>query len=125
MSTFSMAQTILSRTNDGDDLSPKDYRLVNSVFDHNSTKALEIIISDIYSKVINNLYCDWFHGIRYLTIDHNGSVYWKGEHIEDYYLPLAYTDEAQRDALGLAISCEQLEKRGQEVNFKNYIEFWR
>ena len=59
-----------------------------------------------------------------MTIDHVGYVYWKGEIVEHYEQPWAYSKDAKENAQELKRRCEILESKGIPLNITTVIWNW-
>lgn len=113
------ALAIISRTNDGNDLSPPHLALLESVVNHgegNLTPLGKETWDKMYSDVLAGTYKKpWLHGQEHLTKNHDGYVLWKGKTVEHY----SYRDAAAEAtaAKELATVCRTIEARGQEVTW--------
>jgi hypothetical protein len=120
MSIMDQAIEILAKTNDGDLLTPQDLHLVQITVNRNLSEAGEVAFANLYAAVVNGSYAEtkrWFHGIEYLTNDHEGYVYWKGKCVEHF----SYQDH-QREAEGasrLAEKCRALEANGIAISTRS------
>ncbi len=54
----------------------------------------------------------WYKGIEHLTLDPVGYVRWKGQIVEHFDLPYAYSDEPTEYAHEIASWCSFLEAQG-------------
>lgn len=118
---------ILSRTCDGEDLSPRDLFLVQCSINSPTPPvddSLETAFDELYQKVVEGSYdkmsC-YLYGIEHITRDHQGYVYWKGQRVEHY----SYDDvEAEKAAAQqLAEHCQKLESRGFPVNWRTSLDY--
>jgi hypothetical protein len=66
----------------------------------------------------------WFHGIEHMTLDEDGYLRWKGQHIEHFDPDFAQTDAAKGKARILAARCRHLEEIGNPVNKKTVVLTW-
>jgi hypothetical protein len=123
--TCDKAIEILQATSDGDKLAPLDLKLVEN--------AVNGVLNEEGIKVFNQLHetiaagkykQPWFHGIENMTIDHVGYVYWKGEIVEHYEQPWAYSKDAKENAQELKRRCEILESKGIPLNITTVIWNW-
>ena len=120
MSISEQAQAILESTSNGANLYPADLKLVQSVISGSISEAAEIAIYELYDTVVrNNSYPRWFHGIQFLTQDHEGYVYWRGQHVEHY----SFKDEiAEKQAAErLATDCKSLESKHFKVTSRTVL----
>jgi len=112
---------ILKSTDDGNNLSSGDLKLVEIASNNNLSPRGEVVLYQLYHKCITGYVKPSFHGIEGLTKDGDGeAVYWKGKHIESY----SFTDfeEEEKAAKDLAKGCQWLEDHGIEVSFTNWFE---
>lgn len=123
-SLIDKAIAIIQHTNDGDDLAPEHLKLVELAANgHLNEKGIEMF-ETLYENVRTGYQRPYFHGIEHLTLDHEGFVYWRGQHVEHYNTPWAYSDEGKAEAIELATRCLQLESEGREVNSRTAIWGW-
>ena len=124
-SLIDKAIEIIQHTNDGDDLAPEHLKLVElAVNGYLNEKGVEAF-QKLYENVEAGYVRPYFHGIEHLMLDHEGFVYWKGQHVEHYNIPWAYSDEGKAQALELAKRCQQIESEGREVNSRTAIWDWK
>jgi hypothetical protein len=117
-----MAVQILRVTRDGMDLAPQDLGLVQLASNSQHRRAesefapVWAMFNDLYERCIQGRYAKpWLHGVEHLTKDHQGYVYWKGEHVEHY--SFGRDVEGERAAASkLGAKCRALESRGVPVN---------
>ena len=123
-STCDKACEILHKTRDGEDLDPRDLKLlemaVNEFLNEEGKKAFE----ELYTNVQAGYKKPWFHGIEHLTRDHVGYVLWKGKRVEHYDSPWAYSAKAKKSAEEVARRCRILESRGEIPTTHNVIWTW-
>ncbi len=111
-----MACFILQQTNDGDHLSPRDLKIVEMAVNGQLNDRGIVEFAQLFHAVRKGEYKKpYFHNIEHLTIDHEGYIYWKGRQVEHYNQPWAYSEEAKRQAHGLAGICKAIENEGAEV----------
>jgi len=121
----SVACDILRLTNDGDNLDLLDLKVVENAVNGFLNEEGYAYFMDLHKRVLSGKYLiPWFHEIEYLTIDHEGYVYWKGQHVEHYSRPWAYSSEAKAQAEELARRCKILEEQGQEISVATAIWGW-
>lgn len=102
---------ILGRTNDGDDLAPKDLRLLEMAVNNHLNDRGVAAFEEIYDRVLTGQYHQpWFHGQEHLTKDHQGYVYWKGSQVEHFSYHNA--DDERAAAIELAMQCRELDRLG-------------
>lgn len=117
MTIYNQTCEILGRTNDGDDLSPNDLYLIQTIVNgFNVTESDEIAFQKLHSDVTSGAYRKpWAWGVKNITQDHNGYVYWKGHQVEHYSFK-TYSG-AREAALYLAWVCEIRVKAGYKPGF--------
>lgn len=108
--TYAILKEILEKTNDGDDLSPEDLGLVEYCANNPITEKSEIAIRKLHQNVISGYCKPWYHGIKNMTQDHEGFIYWKGVSVEHYSFD-EYS-KADRAAKKLEKRCKALEVQG-------------
>jgi len=113
---------ILQRTRDGEDLAPGHLKLIENAVNGFLTVEGEEDFQKLYEQVQEGYQKPYFHGIKNLTIDLQGYVYWKGQRVEHYNQPWAYSQEGYKAAQELAKRCRKLEAEGEKVSFSNIIE---
>lgn len=121
-----MAMEILRMTEDGDKLGTRDLKLLESAVNGFLTETGYRKFTELYNQVIEGSYkLPWFHGIKHLTIDPDGCVYWKNQQVEHYDIPWAYSDEAKSEAEELERRCLLLESKGVKINAGTAIWGWK
>jgi hypothetical protein len=121
-----LACEILQRTQDGDDLAPEHLYLLQCAVNDHLTESGIALFCEIHRKVMNNEYRKpWLQGVEHLTRDHEGYVYWKGQHIEHWSGDLPYSEEGKKQAEELARRCKMLEARGNKINSVTVIWAWK
>ena len=117
LSTIDKCLAIISKTENGDLLSPDDLKLTeNRVNDRLSEYGLAVL-DKLYEQVTAGVYKKpYFHGVEFMTNDHEGYVYFKGEHVEHYSSFWAYTLDAKNSLKTLQQYCLYLENKGGEIN---------
>ncbi len=73
---------------------------------------------DIYAEGLSE------YDIENMTRDQEGYILWKGQQVEHYDGPWAYSDEAKADAQETARRCAILEERGEAVSTTTVIWNW-
>ena len=109
---------ILSLSNDGDALDPRDLSLVEAVVNFGKD-ALTQKGQERWNSLLRDLRGGgyrrpWLYGIEHLTQDHQGYVYWKGVSVEHYSHRDA--EAGRRDASQLAQVCQFIERQGKTVS---------
>lgn len=122
MSNAERAIQILQLTNDGDKLSPGQLHLLELAVNSNLSEIGQQDFDELYKKVLENNYQEWFHNIEHLTEDHEGYIYWRGIQVEHY----SHRDfeEEKADAQELATRCRYLESINVEVSQITAIWHW-
>jgi len=123
MNHGNMAVDILRATRDGNDLSPRDLRLVELAANNLLSVQGAVRLQDLHDRVLLGTYRpEWLHGIEHLTMDHKGYVYWKGVEVEHF----SHADPERRReaALCLAVKCLHLERIGVPVNVGTAVWHW-
>ncbi len=122
--TCDKACEILSKTNDGDDLSPEHlYLLQEAVNEHLNELGVQEF-QKLYESVLAGYQKPWFHGIEHMTQDHEGYVLWKGNAVEHYDASLRWTAEGKKQAMEVAERCRHLESIGVKCTIGNVIWLW-
>ncbi len=115
---------ILRATTDGNDLDPNDLYLLQEAVNDNLTEYGWQAFDELCGKVREGYIKPYLHGIEHLTIDHEGFVYWKGQHVEHYNQPWAYSKEGKTEALEVARRCKILEAEGKPISTTSIIWTW-
>lgn len=113
---------ILKSTHDGEDLSPRHLHLLQVMI--NATQAeidkeVEAAFEDLHHQVMSGQYDksqQYVYGVKHLTRDHDGYIFWKGQRVEHYSFADFYAGRAA--AQDLAERCEKLESLGLPVNMR-------
>ena len=126
MSVCKKACEILSKTRDGDDLSPEHLKLlelaVNGYLNDTGNALFEKLHRDVSE---GNYRKPWLHDVEHLTRDHEGYVYWKGHEVEHWSGDLPYSEEGREQALELARRCRIIEARGEVPSAAKVVWCWR
>lgn len=75
---------ILQKTNDGNDLAPWHLKLLELAANQGLNEAGEIALYELYEQVKNGYKKPWHLGIKHMTKDHEGYIYYKGRQVEHY-----------------------------------------
>lgn len=67
-----MAIEILQKTHDGNDLDPRDLKIVELAVNNFLSEQGEVAFYDLHRRVINGYTKPSFHGVEHLTRDHEG-----------------------------------------------------
>ena len=105
-----MALEIIQKTNDGNDLAPEHLSMVEAAVNGWLTESGEVAFQQLYESVVKGYVKPWYHNIEHLTQDHEGFIYWKGEHVEHY--SFQDYEKADEEAHELSRRCKILESRG-------------
>lgn len=109
---YAMAIYILHSTDDGDDLDLLDLKLIENGINGFLNDAGIDALRQLHDKVKKGYARPFLHGIEHLTIRQDGYVYWRGEIVEHYDFPFAYSEDGKKAALDLADRCRKLEALG-------------
>jgi len=123
ITAFDVACYILENTHDGNDLAPNDLKLLEIVVNNGANEKGEVAFYELYKRVQEGYKKPFYHGIKHLTQDHEGFIYWKGIQVEHY----SFTDydKADKEARELAERCKTLERHGVKVSSTNAIWQWQ
>jgi hypothetical protein len=80
---------VIALTNDGDDLSQSDLKLVEAAVNGFLSEEGEILFERMFERVTSGNPPCWLHDIEHLTADQEGYIYWKGINVEHYDYPEA------------------------------------
>ena len=119
-----MAIEVLGKTRDGNDLAPEHLKLVELAVNGYLNEAGEVAFYDLYAQVQAGYAKPWLQGVEHLTRDHEGYVYWKGQHIEHWDGSLAYSENGREPAQELARRCKILEEQGEPINGNTIVWKW-
>lgn len=117
-----MVLEIITKTNDGNDLSPSDLKItemaINGFLNSKGIKQLRKTHQSVMNGTYNKMN-QFMYGIEHITQDHHGCVYWKGVKVEHY----CFTDEqaAKQAAQELARVCLILESKGIEPSIRTAV----
>jgi hypothetical protein len=67
---------------------------------------------------------NWLHGIKPMTRDGEGFIYYKDKEVEHYRGDYVYSSAAKRDLTELRNRCDYLERNGIEISCANVIWGW-
>lgn len=123
MNAIDKCLEIIRLTDDGNALSPEHLYLVQTACNGWLSEAGEVEFERLYQQVATGVYVKpWFRGIEHLTMDHEGYVYWKGQHVEHY--SFRDRDDELAAAEELAARCRWLEANGIEVTVTSAVWRW-
>ncbi len=116
------ALEILEHTNDGNDLLPAHLSLLEmAVNDQLNEKGIEMF-NGIHKQVIDGKYKQpYLQGVEFMTHDHEGYVYFKGQHLEHFSSFYTYTLEAKDYLERLQSRSLFIEGKGLDVCFSNVM----
>ena len=122
-STCDVACEILTKTRDGNDLDPRDLYLIQCAVNNSEDQDLRKTLNALRDVVREGYKKPWVQGVEHLTRDHEGFIYWKGQHVEHY----SFNDpvEEKKAAEELAGRCKILEKQGKPINTFTAIWLWK
>ena len=79
--------------------------------------------ADLYHKIQTKTYKQtWLHGVEHLTIDHEGFVYWKGQHVEHY--TMKFLNDLKEQSQELGRWCQILEDNGIKISVGSAVWNW-
>jgi hypothetical protein len=114
---------VVSKTDDGSQLAPADLHLTESAANGFLTEKGVAAFEQLYQLVLNDQYHQpWLQDIEFLTVDHEGYIYWKGNQVEHYDYP--YADDSRQDLEDLAIRCAHIESLGLTPTTTLVIWHW-
>jgi len=104
---------IIRKTNDGNDLAPRDLKLVELAVNGFLNPTGEQLFQRLYEDVMAGKYrWPWYKDIEHLTLDHVGYVRWKAHIVEHFEPAYAYGEESTAYAHEIARRCSFLESHG-------------
>ncbi len=127
------ALEIISLTKDGSLLSPKELFLTQEYINDNLNEKGVAELEELYKTVTDGTFIPfnqrWFRDIENITADSKGAggglyIYWKGNNIEHYDTPWAYSDKALENLKELERRCKILESEGKEISVGSVIWNW-
>ena len=130
MSLIEKALLILRETNDGNDLARCDLLLLQRIVNacvFRIAESDEVEFDKLYSMIEKGEYgTRWFNGIEHLTMDAEGYVYWKGNHVEHYSGSLGIEGHPKsiKASEELARRCRILDSEGKKVSCNSAIWLW-
>jgi len=119
-----IACAILKETNDGDDLDPRDLKLVESAVNGFLNEVGYQAFKELHQKALKGYTMPWFHDIEHLTRSQIGYIYWKGHCVEHFDSPWAYSSSGKEQAEEVARRCRILEAEGTELTVNTVIMRW-
>lgn len=115
---------ILKRTSDGDDLAPPHLSLVEAGINGQLNRASLANLGHLHRQVIGGYQPPYFHGLPFLTIDHDGRVFWRDCQVEHYEPAFAFTPHGKHEAAIVAARCRHLESLEIETSTRTVIWNW-
>jgi len=116
---------ILKKTNDGGLLDPSDLKLTEYAVNGVLNDIGKDVFEKLHQQVMDGTYTKpYLHGIENITRDHEGYIYYKGNHVEHYNNDYVYSEAAKIELLELKRRCEFLERRGVEVSSVSAVWGW-
>lgn len=117
-----MACEILRATNDGDNISPNELYLLQEAINGNLTDKGYEMFADLHKRVKEGSYAKpWHCGVEHMTKDHEGYIYFKGQHCEHY--SFRDYEEEKKALIELQKTCLLLEAKGHPIN--SITTVWR
>jgi hypothetical protein len=124
-STYEIAIEILKATKDGNELDPRDLKLLELAVNGFLSEQGEVAYYELYKRVQDGYTKPWLHGIEHLSITHDGYVNWKDAEVEHFDIPWAYGEKGKASAEELARCCRILDERGVTPTFSNAFVQWK
>lgn len=119
------ALVILRGTKDGDELSPTHLKILEMYVNGQLNELGLREFDKIYESVASGTYVQpWHLGVEHMTYDHEGYIYFKGQHVEHYSRWWAHTLDAKEALTRLQRQCLFLESKGVEINSATVIWGW-
>ena len=116
---------ILERTRDGNDLEPFHLSLVQAAVNNHLTHRGVEAFQQLYATVTSGQYAKpWLAGVKHVTRDHQGYVYWKGSRIEHFTFSVMEEDHLKQTTQRLAERCRHIEALGLPVCGRSYLNDW-
>lgn len=113
---------VLALTNDGDDLSQVELKLVETAVNGYLSEEGEVLFERMFERVTSGKPPYWLQGIEHLTSDQEGFIYWKGNNVEHYDSP---ESESSKEPLQeIARRCLHVESLGLEPNSRGVVWHW-
>ncbi len=122
-----MAIEILRVTNDGDELSPQDLKLVELAVNNRLDSEGIALFQELYGNAAKaeGYTKSYLFQIEHLTIDQQGFVYWRGSIVEHFdhalWKQAGWKERMLSDAQSVAARCRDLELRGIRPNVSNVL----
>ena len=98
---------ILRATHDGDELDPRDLKLLELAVNGFLSEQSEIAFYELYKRV------------------QDGYIHWKGMEVKHYNIPWAYGEKAKEAAEELARRCRILDERSVKPTFTSVYVQWK
>lgn len=117
---------ILQLSNDGEDLSPTHLKLIENSVNFGLNEQGKIVLDGVLKALKDGTYkAPWLLGVKGMTQDHEGYIYYHGAHVE-HYTNRYFKNEAEiKEKLEeLKKRCETLKKNGLQVSCGNAIWLW-
>lgn len=96
------ALVIIQKTNDGDDLSPMHLKLVEMACNNHLNERGEEAFEKLYQNVLSGYQQPFHLGVKGITYDQAGYIYWEGKRVEHFSDSYAYTEDARQYCQELA-----------------------
>ena len=123
-SIIEIAIEILENTHDGNDLVPEHLKMVEHAVNGNLNELGEVEFYRLHADVLKGYVKPYLHGVKNLTIDHEGYIYWKSHEIEHFNFSYAYSDRSKPYCLELRRRCEKLEGLNKPINTHTVVWQW-
>ena len=117
---------ILEQDPDGESLAPGHVGFVVYAMQNSLDAAQQKTLDELYRQVINETYVlPWHLGVEHMTMDSDGTMFFKGRVVEYYNRNLAFTLGARADLVRLQQTCLFLEARGEALGtFSSFLCSW-
>jgi hypothetical protein len=114
---------ILRATNNGICLEKKDLSLLNSSLGRDLSSIESTNFNNLYSQVVNGDYpIKWLHGVKFLTCDSYGLIYWRGVQVD--YIQSPTNSTSHIFVKRIADKCRHLESLGVQPDSSYTILRW-
>lgn len=123
MALIDTCLNVLSLSNDGEKLSPRDLKFIENTVNFGCIESGEVYLYEMESKLEKGIYAkSWAFDVEDITQDHEGYIYYKEHHVEHY----SHDDynEARKAALELRERCQLLEKNNVKVSATSAVWQW-
>ena len=127
---FDLSIEILSKSNDGNELSPNHLALIQNAVNNNINGKGTRLLLKIHEQIIKGTYkkeIDYIFGVKHMTQGQEGSMFYKGitvEHFDhNFWCEKGWKKDMKKATIQLKKDCQKLEKKGIEINFSNLLDY--